>query len=173
LKERFRNSFKYAFGDLLADIGKWLLVGLFISGIISYVVPDDFFSTYLGGGFISYLAMLLLGIPIYICATSSTPLAAALILKGLSPGAALIFLLAGPATNAATMAVVGSTMGKRSLVIYLSSIAVSAVICGYILDLIFGIDWNLGGHLLFDGRKEVSPISNQYLINRIGLTTAD
>ncbi len=154
LKERFGNSIKYAFGDLLGDIGKWLLIGLFISGIISYAVPDDFFSRYLGGGFISYIVMLVMGIPIYICATSSTPLAAALILKGMSPGAALIFLLAGPATNAATMAVVGSTMGKRSLVIYLSSIAVAAVICGYILDLIFGGAGINIKEQVFDGERE-------------------
>jgi hypothetical protein len=134
--ERVRESIKYAFGDLLADIGMWLLIGIVLAAIITYAVPDDFFSGFLSNNFVSYLIMLAVGIPLYICATASTPLAAALILKGVSPGAALIFLLAGPATNMATITVVGKTMGRKSLIIYLSSIAATSLVSGYILDLI-------------------------------------
>jgi hypothetical protein len=101
------------------------------------------------------LAMLVVGIPIYICATSSTPVAAILILKGISPGAALVFLLAGPATNAATIAVVTKTMGSRSLAIYLSTIAVISIVMGLTLDWIyhaFGISIlpsiSAAGHIL-------------------------
>jgi len=135
--DRVVESFKYAFGDLLADIGVWLLIGIVLAGIITYSVPDEFFAGIMGNNFISYMVMLAVGIPLYICATSSTPLAAALIMKGASPGAALVFLLAGPATNMATITVVGKTMGRKSLIIYLSSIAVTSLVSGYVLDLIF------------------------------------
>jgi uncharacterized membrane protein YraQ (UPF0718 family) len=132
--ERIRTSFDFAFGELLADIGKWLLVGIVLAGIVAYAVPDNFFEKYLGQGFVAMLVMLIAGIPLYICATSSTPFAAAMILKGLSPGAALVFLIAGPATNAATMTVVYKFLGARSLAIYLGSIATAALAFGWLLD---------------------------------------
>ena len=99
---RLKDGVIYAFTDLLKDIGGWLLLGILIAGIISYFVPVNFVDRYLGGEYSSLLIMLIIGIPLYICASASTPIAAALVLKGLSPGAALVFLLAGPATNAAT-----------------------------------------------------------------------
>lgn len=154
LKQRISASFGYAFGDLLADIGKWLVIGILLAGIIAYAVPDNFLGRYGSGHLLSYLIMLVAGIPIYICATASTPLAAALILKGVSPGAALVFLLAGPATNAATMTVVGKTMGRKSLAIYLSSIAVTSLIAGYILDLIFiGTGVNITGQIFTESES--------------------
>lgn len=134
LSERLKSSFDFSFGELLADIGKWLLVGIVLAGIVAYAVPDDFFEEYLGHGFVAMLVMLIAGVPLYICATSSTPLAAALILKGLSPGAALVFLIAGPATNAATMTVVYKFLGAKSLGIYLASIAIAALGFGWLLD---------------------------------------
>ena len=94
---------------------------------------------YLGSGPLPMFIMLAAGIPIYICATSSTPLAAALIMKGLSPGAALVFLITGPATNAATMTLVAKFLGKRSLVIYIVSIAVSALGAGFLLDYVYNL----------------------------------
>ena len=97
---------KYAFIDLLGDIGKWFVIGLLISGLISYLIPDNMIETYLGNNFLAMLVMLITGIPMYVCATSSTPIAAALVLKGLNPGAALVFLLAGPATNIASLSMV-------------------------------------------------------------------
>ncbi len=135
---RLKDSFEYAFGDLLADIGKWLLVGIVLAGIISYLIPDDFFQNNLGSGIVPMLIMLAIGLPLYVCASSSTPVAAALVLKGLSPGAALVFLLVGPATNAATMTVVAKLMGRRSLVIYLITIAVFALGLGIALDFLYG-----------------------------------
>ncbi|MDP3282936.1 MAG: SO_0444 family Cu/Zn efflux transporter, partial [Desulfobacterales bacterium] len=92
------GGLKYAFIDLLGDIGKWFVIGLLISGLISYLMPDNMIETYLGNDFLAMLVMLITGIPMYVCATSSPPIAAALVLKGLNPGAALVFLLAGPAT---------------------------------------------------------------------------
>jgi hypothetical protein len=94
--------------------------------------------TYLGGGISSMLIMLVVGIPFYTCATASTPIAAALILKGVSPGAALVFLLAGPATNAATISVVYGLFRKRATIIYLTSIALSAILMGLLLDRVYG-----------------------------------
>ncbi len=141
--DKFRYGMRYAFVDLLGDIAKWLVLGLTIGGIISYFVPQSFIENYLGSGLCPMFIMLLIGIPLYICASASTPIAAALIAKGMSPGVALVFLLAGPATNAAGMLMVGKFLGKRSVLIYLASIAVCAVIFGLLLNhiyLISGID---------------------------------
>lgn len=137
LIEKLKVAFKYGFGEILDDISKWLILGIAIAGAISVLVPDSFMQTYLGGGIYSMLIMLVVGIPFYICATSSTPIAAALILKGVSPGAVLVFLLAGPATNAATISVVYGLFRKRATMIYLSGIAISAIIMGLILDEVY------------------------------------
>lgn len=135
--EKIRACLSYGFGEILDDIAKWLVLGVVIAGVISVMVPDSFMQTYLGGGIQSMLVMLAVGIPFYICATASTPIAAALILKGISPGAALVFLLAGPATNAATISVVYGLFRKRATVIYLASIAVSAIGMGLLLDQVY------------------------------------
>jgi uncharacterized protein len=137
LIEKLKVAFKYGFGEILDDISKWLILGIAIAGAISVLVPDSFMQAYLGGGIYSMLIMLVVGIPFYTCATSSTPIAAALILKGVSPGAALVFLLAGPATNAATISVVYGLFRKRATVIYLSSIAISAIVMGLLLDKVY------------------------------------
>ncbi len=143
LKDRFRYGMRYAFVDLLGDIAKWLAIGIIVGGAISYFVPQAFIENFLGSGWRAMLIMLFIGIPIYICASASTPIAAALIAKGMSPGVALVFLLAGPATNAAGMLTVGKFLGKRSIIIYLASITICAVGFGITLDRIysvFGID---------------------------------
>jgi copper chaperone CopZ len=97
-------------------------------------VPKDFFAGILGGGILPMLVMMAVGIPIYVCATASVPIAAALIMKGVSPGAALVFLMTGPATNAATITTVWKIMGKRIAGIYLATVAVSALAAGLVLD---------------------------------------
>lgn len=132
--EKIRSAFKYAYVEFLWDISKWLLIGIVAAGTIAYLVPPSLIENYLGSGFRPMLVMLLAGIPLYICASASTPIAAALIAKGLSPGAALVFLLVGPATNVATLGVVGKFMGRRSVAIYLGSIAACAVVMGFLLD---------------------------------------
>ncbi len=134
LGKRMKDGIAYAFGDLLGDIGKWLLIGIGVAGVISYFMPADFFTRYLSGEFTSLLVMLAVGVPLYICASASTPIAAALILKGLSPGAALVFLLAGPATNAATLTVIGSFWGRRVTGFYLATIAVCSLVMGWLLN---------------------------------------
>jgi uncharacterized membrane protein YraQ (UPF0718 family) len=135
--EKLRAGFRFAVSDLWGDLAGWFLVGLLLAGVITVLIPDDVFSKYLGAGLPAMLLMLAVGIPLHICATASTPIAAALILKGVSPGAALVFLLAGPATNIASLTVLTGNLGKRATAIYLTAIAVSAVIFGLIVDQIY------------------------------------
>ncbi|WP_094227067.1 SO_0444 family Cu/Zn efflux transporter [Methanolobus psychrotolerans] len=134
---KFLEAFRYSFVELLGDISGWLMVGILLAGIISYVIPDELVGDYLGGGIFSMLIMLVVGIPLYICATASTPLAAALIVKGMSPGTAFVFLLAGPATNAATITMVAKFLGKRSATLYLTMIAICSLAFGLLLDFIY------------------------------------
>jgi len=139
LWEKLTGGLKYAFGELWGDLAGWFAVGLLLAGFITAVVPDDVVTLYLGGGLSSMLLMLLIGVPLYICATASTPVAAALILKGVSPGAALVFLLVGPATNIASLSVLVGMLGKRAVAIYLGAIAVVSVLAGLMLDLTYNL----------------------------------
>lgn len=142
-QERFIYGMRFAFVDLLGDIAKWFILGIVIAGIIAYFIPESFILNYLREGWPAMLLMLAIGIPMYICASASTPIAAALILKGMSPGVALVFLLTGPATNAATILIVSKFLGKRAAVIYLISIALCAIMLGLLLNQLYatlGID---------------------------------
>lgn len=135
--EKVVTGLKYGVTEVWADLAGWFLLGLLIAGIITVFVPKELLSSHLGGGLSSMMLMLAVGIPIYICATASTPVAAALIIKGASPGSALVFLMAGPATNVTSLSVVVGILGKRGTVIYLASIAFCAVIAGLLLDAIY------------------------------------
>jgi uncharacterized membrane protein YraQ (UPF0718 family) len=137
--EKLRAGLAYALNDLWNDIAVWFLVGIFLAGLITALVPADALTRYLGGGLPSMLIMLAVGIPLYICATASTPIAAALILKGVSPGAALVFLLVGPATNVTSLTVLLGILGKRATAIYLTAIAISAVVFGLALDQVYAV----------------------------------
>ena len=139
LAEKLSGGLKYAFGELWGDLAGWFAVGLLLAGVITALVPDELITSYLGEGLSAMLLMLLVGIPLYICATASTPIAAALILKGVSPGAALVFLLVGPATNIASLSVLVGLLGKRAVGIYLGAIAVVSVLAGLALDWIYGL----------------------------------
>ncbi len=140
LLEKIRAGMRYAFGELWGDLAGWFFIGLLLAGLISALVPDDLITSYLGGGFVAMLLMLAFGIPLYICATASTPIAAAMILKGVSPGAALVFMLAGPATNMATISVLVGLLGRRATVVYLTCIGVTAVVFGLTLDWVYTIN---------------------------------
>ena len=129
-----RQSLKYAFGPLMDDLTPWLILGFLISGLIVMVVPDNFFTLYVPAGWAAYLLMLVVGTPIYICAAAATPVAVALIAKGLDPGAALVLLLVGPATNATTMLVIARLLGKRILAVHLVGVTGCALVLGAILD---------------------------------------
>ena len=159
--EKLRAGFGYAFKDLWTDIAAWFLFGLLLAGVITVLIPDDIFSRYLGSGLPAMLLMLAVGIPLYICATASTPIAAALILKGVSPGAALVFLLAGPATNLASLTVLIGTLGKRATAIYLSSIAVCSIIFGLLVDQIYRY-WGFSAQAIVGQASEVVPLWLQW-----------
>jgi uncharacterized membrane protein YraQ (UPF0718 family)/copper chaperone CopZ len=141
LGRRMIRALHYGFVTLPEDIGRALLVGLVVAALISALVPPDFFATALGGamggGVVAMLIMMLLGVPMYICATASVPIAAALMAKGVSPGAALAFLMTGPATNAATIVTVWKIMGPRTGLAYLVTIMGTALVAGLTLDAIF------------------------------------
>src|SRR5512147_1275605 len=136
-REKIRAGIRFAVIDLWGDIAGWFFAGVRLAGLITVLIPDDLLGRYLGSGLPAMLLMLAVGVPLYICATASTPIAAALILKGVSPGAALVFLLAGPATNMASITVLAGTMGKRATAVYLGSIAVCSVLLGLAVDHVY------------------------------------
>ena len=133
---RFARGMKYGFITLPRDIGKAMLVGLVIAAVITALVPDGYFADKLGTGIFAMIVMMLIGIPVYVCATASVPVAAALMLKGLTPGAAIVFLMTGPATNAASFATIWKTLGRATALVYLAAVAGCALASGIILDLI-------------------------------------
>jgi uncharacterized membrane protein YraQ (UPF0718 family)/copper chaperone CopZ len=133
----FLRMMRYGFVTLPRDLNRALLIGVAVAGLIAALVPDDFFAAYLGGGIVSMLVMMAVGIPVYVCATASVPIAAVLIAKGVSPGAALVFLMTGPATNAATITTVWRIMGRRTAAIYLATVAVCAIAAGLMLDYLY------------------------------------
>jgi len=134
---RLLNSLKYGYGPLSADLAPWFLLGFALAGLITVLVPDAWFGESFPIGWPAMLAMLVAGLPMYVCATASTPIAAAFVAKGLNPGAALVFLLAGPATNIATIGIVKKFLGGRVLASYLISIAVVSLALGAALDAIY------------------------------------
>lgn len=127
---------EYGFVTLPRDIARTLLVGLAVAALISAVVPEGYFSNVVPPGPLQILVLMLVGIPVYICATASIPVAAGLILAGVSPGAAFALLMTGPATNAATVATIWKIMGKRVCLIYLGTMMVAAFFGGLMLDLL-------------------------------------
>ena len=130
------EGLRYGFVTLPRDVAGALLVGLLAAAVLTAVVPPDFFAGFLGRGLLPKLVMLGLGIPLYVCSTASVPIAAALMASGVSPGAALVFLMTGPATNAATVTTVWRVMGHRTAALYLLSVAGSALGAGMLLDLL-------------------------------------
>jgi len=135
--EKLWSGLKFAVDDLWGDLAGWFFAGLLLAGIIAAIIPQELMIRYLGGGLHSMLIMLLVGIPMYICATASTPVAAALILKGVSPGTALVFLLVGPATNVTSLSVLFGLLGKRATAIYLITLSMFAVLSGLAVDMIY------------------------------------
>ncbi|MGN0221479.1 MAG: SO_0444 family Cu/Zn efflux transporter [Prevotella sp.] len=135
------KALHYAFIEMMGDIGKWLLVGLLVAGLITVFVPASFFSMFADKPLLSMLLVLVCAMPMYLCATGSIPIAVALMLKGLSPGTALVLLMAGPAVNAASMIVIGQVMGKRTVWLYLLSIIMGAVACGLMIDYLLPHEW--------------------------------
>ena len=138
---RLLSALAYAFGEMMEDIGKWLAIGLIVAGIITVAIPDSWFAVFQGNTLYSILFVLLFSIPMYLCATGSIPIALALMLKGLTPGAALVLLMAGPASNAASILVVGKVLGKRSVLLYLISIILGAIFFAFGIDYLLPREW--------------------------------
>jgi hypothetical protein len=135
--EKIKAGLNHARGEIWADMAGWFFLGLVLAGLITVLVPASLMTQYLGGGIGAMLLMLAAGVPLYICATASTPIAAALILQGVSPGAALVFLLAGPATNITSLTVLIGVLGKRAAAVYLTAISVCAVLFGLAVDAVY------------------------------------
>ena len=154
---RLWDAMTYAFVEMMGDIGKWLLVGLAVAGIITALVPDTWFAVFQGNSLLSILFVLLLSIPMYLCATGSIPIAVALMLKGLTPGAALVLLMAGPASNAASIVLIRKELGWRTLMVYLSSLVLGAVVFGLAIDLLLPEAWFTQALHLTDHGCEEGP----------------
>ena len=119
--------------ELLRSIWRWLLLGVVVSAAIATLLPAGALSSLAGGGgFVAMLVTLVIALPLYVCATASVPIAAALVASGLPVGAALVFLMAGPATNVATIGAVYRTLGRRALAIYLSTVICGSMLCGWL-----------------------------------------
>ena len=134
-------ALRYAFVDMVEDIGKWLVVGLVIAALITVLVPDTFFAIFADNTWMSMLLVLAISIPMYICATGSIPIAVALMLKGLTPGSALVLLMAGPAANMASILVIRNRLGKKTLIAYLAAIISGAVLFGAGIDYLLPRHW--------------------------------
>ena len=139
--QKIKVAANYAYVEMMQDIGRWLVLGLVVAGVITVFVPDSFFSLFADRPFASMLMVLLFAIPMYLCATGSIPIAVALMLKGLSPGTALVLLMAGPAVNVASLLVIGKVMGRRSLFTYLFSIVGCAILFGLGIDYLLPREW--------------------------------
>lgn len=139
LRGKVGSGVRYALTDVWGDLAAWFWIGLVLAGIITVIVPDEILTRHLGGGFSAMVLMLIAGIPVYICATASTPIAAALVLKGVSPGAALVFLLAGPATNIASLTLIAGVLGRRATLIYLGTISCLAIVAGLVVDQVYSL----------------------------------
>ncbi|MEL0623657.1 SO_0444 family Cu/Zn efflux transporter [Marinomonas arenicola] len=130
---KIRSSLHYAATELLDDTALWLLVGLGFAALVQTYIPDDFLASW-GNGLLAMLVMVLISVPMYICATASTPIAAGLLLAGVAPGPVLVFMMAGPATNIATLGVVAKELGKKALVGYLTGVLGGALLFGFLVD---------------------------------------
>ncbi len=133
------RAFTYGFMTLPRDIGRSMIVGLVLAGVIAVAVPDDFFTQFVGTGLLGMIFMMLVGIPVYVCATASVPIAVVMMAKGITPGAALVFLITGPATNAAAITTLWKVLGRRSALAYMASVALVALGSGLALDYLFTV----------------------------------
>jgi uncharacterized membrane protein YraQ (UPF0718 family) len=137
--QRFQKGMAFAFGDLFKDIALWFMVGVLIAGGIAVFITPEMIAFWLGNPLVAMLVMVAMAIPLYVCATASTPIAAALVMKGLNPGAALVFLLAGPAVNAASLTVISRILGRRMTGVYVLGIVVCALTMGFVADGFYGL----------------------------------
>ncbi len=141
--KKLKIAFTYGFGEFLDEISVHFVVGLLIAALISTLLPASVFENF-SNPIVIMLLMVIIGIPMYICSTASIPIAVSLMLKGISPGAAFVFLFTGPVTNIASLLVLVNTLGKKVVAIYLSVAAVSAIAFGFLFDYIIDV-FNITG----------------------------
>lgn len=134
--ERIKQILRYGFVEVVDDLAVVLTIGILLAGLIGVLVPEDFFLNWGVGRYGSMLIALLVGLPLYVCATSTTPLAAMLVAKGFDPGAAVVFLLAGPASNITTMLAISRELGTRALAFYIGAITVVSLFVGILVDVL-------------------------------------
>ena len=163
------RALSYGFQVLPADIGPALLIGILIAGVIAALVPQDALHAYIGGGILSILIMMVAGVPVYVCATASVPIAAGFMHAGASPGAALAFLIAGPATNAAAFATVCKVLGRRTALLYLATVAASAVCWGGLLDLLMPAMETMLPQLCSHAHAESGWLSHLFAVALLGV----
>ncbi|MDX2110250.1 MAG: SO_0444 family Cu/Zn efflux transporter [Verrucomicrobiota bacterium] len=144
--QKLNDAFTFGFITLPRDLALSLTLGLLIAGVISAVVPPDSLGEGWTHGILAYLAITAIAIPMYVCSTGSIPLAYGLMHAGFSPGAALVFLIAGPATNAATITTMSGLLGKRAIALYLASIIGCSWLAGFLLDQFVTTDAIMSGH---------------------------
>lgn len=156
------DALRYGFVDMVQNIGKWLIIGLVIASAITVFIPDGFFTFFAEYPLLSMIAVVIVAVPMYVCSTGSIPIALSLMLKGLSPGAAFVLLMAGPAANFASIIIVSKSLGKKAAAIYLGTIIIGGIAIGMCIDYLMPRDWftmpmsvgNAHGHLhvgLFPG----------------------
>lgn len=141
LPGKIRKALYYGFFQMVQSIGKWLVIGLVIAALITVCVPSGFFVSLADRPLLAMLAVVVVAVPMYVCATGSIPIALSLMLKGLSPGTALVLLMAGPAANFASVTVISRTMGKRSAAVYLGSIVAGSIAFGLAIDYLLPREW--------------------------------
>ncbi|MCM1491151.1 MAG: permease [Muribaculum sp.] len=134
-------ALRYGYVDMISNIGKWLVIGLLIGAAITVFVPDGFFTTFAGYPLLSMIAVVIVAVPMYVCSTGSIPIALSLMLKGLSPGAAFVLLMAGPAANFASIIIVGKALGKKAAATYLATIIIGAIAFGLCIDYVLPKEW--------------------------------
>ncbi len=156
-RERIKSVLTYAFSNLLEDIAKWLLMGLVLGALITYFVPADLFLKY-DGPYVKFL-ILIIGIPLYICASATTPIAASLVLKGMSPGTALLLLMVGPATNASNIVVLQKYIGKKGVVLNVLAIATVGLVFSYVVDFLYSkFHWPLDFKIAHQHQHQASGL---------------
>lgn len=138
---KIKDALRYGFVDMVQNIGKWLMIGLVIAAGITVFVPDGFFTFFAEYPILSMIAVVIVAVPMYVCSTGSIPIALSLMLKGLSPGAAFVLLMAGPAANFASIIIVSKSLGRKTAAIYLGTIIIGAIAIGMCIDYLMPRDW--------------------------------
>lgn len=156
--QKLLAAVRYGFVDMVSSVGKWLVIGLVIAALITVFVPDSLFVSLSKYPLLAMLAVLVVAIPMYICATGSIPIALSLMMKGLSPGIAFVMLMAGPAVNFASMLVLNRTQGRRATAIFIGSVIITSIAFGLAIDLLMPRTWfPVGAQACADGCHHTGP----------------